>query len=145
VNEHEREIRLERIDREGATVGASIPETITVDGTKHDLRAQVLDLAGEDPAESEVASKADELRIEVRGKRHDHVSRLEQEDISLETADQLVERIIGLDRALEVLRGVSDPSDIQAEIRRKERADAKRWRAFLERANGEDLDRGIDR
>ncbi|MFB6266329.1 MAG: DUF5788 family protein, partial [Halodesulfurarchaeum sp.] len=44
MQEHERRQLLERIDREGATVGASIPETIEVDEETVDLRAFVFEV-----------------------------------------------------------------------------------------------------
>ncbi|APE95922.1 DUF5788 family protein [Halodesulfurarchaeum formicicum] len=139
MQDYERERLLERIDREGATVGASIPDSLEVNGEQIDLAAFVLDARGDGPEPS--AEEVQSLIRELRGERKRRRAKIETGEISRDRGERLAESILGIDRALTALESDAD-TDLEAEARRRKRADQKRWRSFLDSATGEDENRG---
>ncbi|MFB6218420.1 MAG: DUF5788 family protein [Halobacteriaceae archaeon] len=135
MREYERKQLLERVEREGATVGAAIPERIDVEGEDPlALRAfvhGVQNLDGEaDPGE--VAAVKKRLRRERLRRRN----RIDEGDISRREGERLADEIVGIDRALNALQNLgSDPAE---EARTRETVDQQRWLSFLRRALGED-------
>lgn len=124
---------LERIERDGATVGASIPETLTVGDETVQLRAFVHDAA---------EGKSDQKRVRevIRGLRAERTrrrSRIERDDLDRKAAEALVDSILGIDRALTVLESEGE-TDIEAEAEQQRRADRKRWLSFLDSVTGDD-------
>ena len=143
VNRHEREALLDRVDREGATVGAKIPERLTIGGEVLELRDRILGFQGETPSDEDAIH---DLTVALRGARKNRHDRLESdENLEYETGERLVEEIIGIDRALIALRSIGESDDIEAAIRRQEVADTERWRHFIKKASTNELDRGLTR
>lgn len=134
---YERQALLDRIEREGATVGASIPDRLTVQDEAIPLREAVLSLHREAPLADDREAYRRDLVIRLRRERTRLIRELETADIGRPTAERIVEDVVGIDRALEVLGSIGDPVDIEAEIRRQELAEMERWRSFLKRARGE--------
>lgn len=134
---YERKQLKERIGREGATVGASIPETIDVQGEEIALREFIFETKRRDTVPSDDRERVDQLKKNLRRERSQRIQRIENDNISFETGEQLVESIIGIDRALSALEQLK-PVDIEREIATKEAADRKRWSNFLQRALGND-------
>jgi hypothetical protein len=143
VHEYERKQLLERVDREGATVGARIPERVTLEteeGETLALREFVhgVQRLGEPADPAEVATVKKRLRRERLRRRQ----RIEDGEVSRGAGERLVEEIVGIDRALNALQNLD--SDPASEAEAKAMADRKRWRSFLRRALGreESADRG---
>lgn len=134
---YERKQLLERIEREGATVGASIPETIDVQGKEIELRAFIFETKRRDTIPPDDRERVDQLKKNLRRERRERTERIENDDISFDTGERLVESIIGIDRALSALERL-EPADIEREIATKEAADRKRWSNFLKQALGKD-------
>ena len=135
MKSYERKQLLARIDREGATIGASIPETITVEGEPLELRAFVFEVRSR---ESVPAEDREEIELAKRNLRRERIARrdrIEEGDISRERGEELAESIIGIDRALHALSDLGT-ADIEAEAEAQERADRKRWVSFLQQALG---------
>jgi hypothetical protein len=127
VKDHVRDGLLERIDRDGATVGQSIPESLTVGERTIDLRAFVNEVSDGNRDPETVQSVVTDLRRERQRRRE----RLETASLSRSAGRELADSILGIDRALTVLESTG-ASDIEAEIERQRVADRKRWRSFLE-------------
>lgn len=148
VREYERTQLLDRVDRESATVGATIPETLPLTATSEGEEVETLPLQEfvfevkrleEVPADRR--EEVESVKRRLRRERLERRQRLEEGDITRETGERLVEEIIGIQRALEGLQSLG-PTDVEAEANREEMADKKRWRQFLKRAMGEDEQRG---
>lgn len=139
MKEFERKQLLERIDREGATVGASIPETIDVQGEEVHLQEFVFESKRRDTVPSSERDRLERMKRDLRRERRQRRQRIESEDaeITYETGEQLVESIIGIDRALSALESL-EPTNIEREIEAKEAADTKRWTNFLKQVLGND-------
>jgi len=142
VQEYERKRLLERIEREGATVGADIPETIEVQGETVDLREFVFEVKRRETVPAGERERVERAKRNLRRERLQRKQRVENGDITPEEGERLVESIVGIDRALNALESLGT-TDIEAEERAKETADRKRWVRFLQQALGnDDADRG---
>lgn len=141
---YEREALLERVDRESATIGTSIPERLVLDGDPVALKERIVTLQRRESLSDEDEADRDALLVALRGKRLELRDRLEHGDIDRETGGTLVEEIVAIDRARAALRAVGTDTDIEEEIREQEVADAERWRSFVKRTRG-GLDRSLGR
>jgi len=137
VQEYERKQLLERVEREGATVGATIPETITVQGEPLDLHEFVFEIKRRDTVPPGERDRVEQAKTNLRRERRERKERLEEDDISREAGERLAEAIIGIDRALNALQNLG-PTDLETEAKTKEAADKKRWMSFLKKALGRD-------
>ncbi|WP_227774621.1 DUF5788 family protein [Haladaptatus pallidirubidus] len=135
MKEYERKGLLERVEREGATVGASIPEEITVQGRDIDLREFVFEIKRRETIPPGERDRVEQAKTNLRRERLQRKQRLEEGDISREEGEILVDSIIGIDRALNALENLG-AANLEAEERTKEAADQKRWMSFLQKALG---------
>lgn len=137
MKEFERKGLLERVDREGATVGASIPETIEVQGEEIALREFVFEIKRRDTIPPGEQERVDRAKKNLRRERLQRRQRLEDADISYEEGEELVGAIIGLDRALSALESLGE-ADVERQAKASDAADQKRWMNFLRQALGRD-------
>ncbi|MGB9963837.1 DUF5788 family protein [Halobacterium hubeiense] len=144
MREFERKQLLERVDREAATVGASIPETLDVQGEELELREFVFEVKAVDRVPADRREDVEEAKKLLRRERMERRERLEDGDITREEGEELVDAIVGIDRALNALESLGTTS-LEAEIEANERADKKRWFSFLKEALGHDDEEGIRR
>jgi hypothetical protein len=134
---YERKQLIERVEREGATVGAAIPETITVQGDALPLRAFVFETRSRESVPPGERERVEEVKKNLRRERLGRKQRLEDGELTREEGETLAESIVGLDRALNALESL-DATPIEAEADAKETADRKRWVSFLKQALGHD-------
>ena len=137
----ERKVLLERVDREGATIGASIPEVIEVQGESVRLREFVFEVKKLDTVPEDRMEEVASLKKQLRRERLQRRQRLEEADISKQEGEELVDVIVGLDRALHALENLG-PTSLEAEERAANAADKKRWFSFLRDVLGHEEDRG---
>ena len=133
----ERKQLLARVDREGATVGADIPEEITVEGEPLALREFVFETRSRGSVPADEREHVEEAKKNLRRERLARRQRLEEGDITRKTGEELTESIIGIDRALHALSDLGT-TDIEHEADASEMADRKRWLSFLKQALGRD-------
>ena len=134
---YERKGLLERVEREGATVGATIPEEITVQGEPVALRSFVFDVQRAESIPPGERERVERAKRNLRRERLERRQRLERAALSREEGEQLVESIVGIDRALDALSQLS-PSNLEGEMAAQELADQQRWSAFLKQVLGND-------
>lgn len=135
MKEFERKQLLERVNREGATVGADIPERITVQGEEVDLQQFVFEIKRRDTVPAGERERVDRAKKNLRRERLQRLQRIEDDEVSYTEGEQLVESIVGIDRALNALEGLG-PADLEREAAAQETADRKRWMSFLKKALG---------
>ena len=141
MKEFQRKQLLERIEREGATVGASIPDQITVQGEEIELQQFVFEIRRRETIPPGEKQRVERAKRNLRRERLQRKQRIENEDISLAEGERLAEAIIGLDRALNELETL-DPPSLEDEQQAQEAADRKRWMKFLQKALGQTDDSG---
>ena len=135
---------LERIGREGATVGAEIPETIEIQGETLDLRQFVFEIKRRDTIPPGERDRVETAKRNLRRERVERVQRIENNEVSYEEGTALADAIIGIDRALNALDQL-ESVDLEAEAERQEAADKKRWTNFLKKALGHEDDTSRNR
>jgi len=130
MKDYERETLLDRADRDSVSVGAHVPETVELDGEEFALADYVFEArAGE-------ADDVKEKKKLLRNKRIDLLDEIRESDLTYEEGERIVERVAGIDRALNILQGSG--GGIEAEARAKEKADEKRWLDFVDKVTGSD-------
>lgn len=139
MKKYQRKGLLERVNREAATVGASIPETIDLDDEEIQLRSFVFEIKRRETVPTNEREQVETAKRNLRRERRKRLDRLETEKMSYAEGEQLAESIVGIDRALEALEQL-EPVDLEAEEQRNEAADRKRWMSFLQQALGHDDD-----
>ena len=145
MKEYERKQLLERIERDGATVGVDIPDRIEVQGETVDLREFVVEIKRRETVPSGERERVERAKKNLRRERLQRKQRIEDDGISREEGEQLAQAVIGIDRALNALESLG-PTDLEAEMEAQERADTQRWMNFLEKALGSESDsHGIGR
>ena len=137
MKEYERKQLLERLDREGSTIGVDIPERITVRGEPVDLREFVFEIKRMESVPPGERDRVQSAKSNLRRERLARRGRIEEDDLSYAEAEELVESILGIDRALNALESLG-PTDLEAEARRREVADRKRWMSFLKQVLGQE-------
>ena len=139
MREYERKQLLERVKREGSTLGADIPDEIDVQGEEVELHQFVFEIKRRDSVPPGERERVEEAKKNLRRERLQRKQRIEDEDISFEEGEELVESIIGIDRALEALQSLG-PSNLEQEAKAQEAADTRRWMKFLKQALGREDD-----
>ena len=139
MQEYERKQLLERIDREGSTLGAEIPERIEIQGEEVRLREFVFEIKRRETVPAGERDRVERAKRNLRRERLERKERIEAGEVSFEEGEKLAEAIIGIDRALEALESLR-PESVEAEAKRQEAADTKRWMDFLKKALGHDDD-----
>ena len=137
VQEYDRKRLLERVEREGATVGADIPDRIEVAGEPFPLKEFVFEVKRLDEVPADTREEVATAKRQLRRERRRRKQELEDADIPRSRGVELVEAIVGIDRALNALESLG-PTDLEAEIAANEAADTKRWVSFLEQVLGRD-------
>lgn len=137
---YERKQLLERVEREGATVGASIPDRLEVQGSTLELREFIFELSRREDVPAADRERVDEAKTTLRRERVERLSRLEEGDITWAEGEELAASIVGIDRALTALQTLGE-TDLEAEAGAREAADRKRWLSFLRQVTGRDENR----
>ncbi|WP_254769413.1 DUF5788 family protein [Salinilacihabitans rarus] len=135
MKEYERKQLLERVEREGATVGADIPDRIEVQGEEIDLREFVFEIKRRETVPPGERERVERAKRNLRRERLQRVQRIEAGDVSREEGERLASSVVGIDRALNALESLG-PTDLEREERAQRTADQKRWMSFLKKALG---------
>lgn len=135
VKEYECKRLLERLDREGSTIGSRIPERIEVGGEPFDLREFVFEIKRLDAVPPGEHERVERAKRSLRRERLARRRTIEAGEVSYEEGERLAESILGIDRALNALDSL-DPTPLEAEAEAREAADRKRWVSFLKQALG---------
>lgn len=137
MREYQRKQLLERVNKEGATIGANIPDTIDVQGEEIELRQFVFEIKRRDTIPDGERERVEQAKRNLRRERIERLDKIEENEVSFEEGERLVESIIGIDRALDALQQLR-PSDVEQEAQAQEKADQMRWMKFLKQALGRD-------
>ena len=135
MKEYQQKQLLERVNREGATVGADIPDRITVQGEEVDLQAFVFEIKRRDTVPAGERERVEQAKKYLRRERLQRVQQIERDEVTYEEGRELVESVIGIDRALNALEQLRTP-DLEREAKAQQAADQKRWMKVLRQALG---------
>ncbi|MXV61581.1 hypothetical protein GS429_05775 [Natronorubrum sp. JWXQ-INN-674] len=102
----DRRALLERANRQSATIGQELPETITVGANELALEEFLIETRKVEGIPDDVKPLVRETERELTAERKRLVERLESAPIDREEGEQLVEAIVGIDRASNALRSL---------------------------------------
>ncbi len=131
MNDAERQKLLKRINRQSATVGASIPKTIAVGDEEIDLREFIIETRKIETLPAETNELVSQAKKRFAAEREQRLNRLRTDQLTHEEAEQLADEIIGIDRARNALKTIRHPS-YGEEARTNNIEDHKRWLSFLD-------------
>lgn len=137
MKRYQRKQLLERVDRDGATVGEQIPETITIESESVALREFVFEIRRRETYPKSEQERLQQAKRMLRRGRRTRYQQLETAAISYSEGERLVTEMIGIDRALDALETLQ-PVDLEAAATEHAVADKRRWITFLKRALGHD-------
>ena len=135
MKEYRRKQLLERVNRESATVGADIPESIDVQGDEMDLRTFVFEIKRRETIPPGERDRVERAKRNLRRERLQRLQRIEGGEVTFEEGEDLAASIVGIDRALNALEQLRAP-DLEGEEKAQQTADQKRWLSFLKQALG---------
>jgi hypothetical protein len=131
MDDAERAELLERVNRKGATIGASLPETVTVGDEELPLAEFVIETRKVPGVPPEHRDLLDDAKRTLRTERAQRLERLEEAPLDVETAETLADEIVGIDRALNALENIRQP-DYGDTAKTAAIDDHKRWATFLD-------------
>jgi len=132
ISEADRRKLLSKIRSSLFWVGRMIPETEVIEGEKVDLRGAVYNyIASDCPTEEEIQG-AMSLAMLLQCKVDDMEDRMRHDDITREEADELLDHILGLKRAIDELKRRSGPaSEVRLQMMMHKVDDQRRWLDFI--------------
>ncbi len=138
MEEAERERLLRQARQKGATVGHRTPEQITVQGTEMNLREFVFETRRQGAVPPSERERVSRVKSKLKRERDELERRLE-EDQSLTRAegDELVDKIIGINRALNALKNLSRGDDYSRVAHERHIDSSKQWISFVDQILGE--------
>ena len=131
ITDAERESLLDRVNSPSATVGATVPDEIDVDGTALDLSAFIVETRKVDTVPPALDRRVSAACESLRAERERRVDRLETDPLDRETAEALADEVVGIDRALNALEGIRRPG-FADEHHADTLESHERWLAFVD-------------
>ncbi len=122
---------LERANRQSATIGQTLPETITVGDDDLPLEEFLIETRKVEGIPDDAKALVRETERELTGERARLVKRLETAPIDRDGGERIVETIVGIDRALNALRSLRRDG-FAAETQSASLDDHKRWLEFMD-------------
>ncbi|APW97109.1 hypothetical protein CHINAEXTREME_04700 [Halobiforma lacisalsi AJ5] len=131
MDESERQELLEDVNRQSATVGRSIPDTLTVGDEELPLEEFLIETRKVDGIPDDLKPLVRDTQRKLSQERERLVERLESEPLEREAAEEIADTIVGIDRALNALRSLRRDG-FAAETKSASLDDHKRWVEFMQ-------------
>ncbi|ELZ21925.1 hypothetical protein C477_04779 [Haloterrigena salina JCM 13891] len=131
MNAADRRDLLERANRQSATIGQELPETITVGDDDLPLEEFLIETRKVEGIPDDAKPLVRETERELAAERKRLVERLESAPIDREEGEELVETIVGIDRARNALKSLQRER-FGAEARSAALDDHERWLEFVD-------------
>lgn len=129
-----RKILISKADKDSATVGISIPDSMTIQGREIPLHKIVFKICSTDNVPKEYDMTIDEIKVMLRRERNNLIDKIENaDDMTRKEGEKSVEKINQIDRALSFIKDSDKDIDIEAEIKKSDAQSTKRWKSFLDK------------
>lgn len=129
-----REILMSKVDKDSATVGIEIPDSMTVQGREIPLHTIVFDICSTEKVPEKYDMSVDEIKVMLRRERNNLINEIENDDdITRKKGKKNVNKINRISRALSFIKDADRDIDIETEIKKSEAQSTKRWRMFLDK------------
>lgn len=110
MNERQRDELLRRVYQSSGTIGGSMPETVRIEGESIPLRDFYFEVSDREELREADRERVEEVLSYLRRKRLTLVQRIRQYEVEYERGESLVAKIRELDRAINALESLEDPS-----------------------------------
>lgn len=130
MNDRRRNELLAQVNRTSATLGGSIPDTVTVEGEAVSLREFYFEIADREALTADEQARVDEVVRYMKRERLGLVQRIENDEIDDETGQELADRVRELDRAINAFESLDEPS-FDEQVRRERIQSAEGLRDML--------------
>ncbi|WP_313695840.1 DUF5788 family protein [Halorarum halobium] len=124
LTERERDELLEKVYRGTSTLGERMPERIEIDGETVPLREWYVSMADRDDVAEDEAARIEEILSYLRRRRMALIKRIRTGTIEYEAGVTIVEEVHALDRAINAIESLSEPTYEEA-VRRERIASAR--------------------
>jgi hypothetical protein len=131
IGDDVREALLDRVNSPSATVGASVPDEVEIDGSAVDLSAFIVETRKVDAVPPALDRKVTAVRESLTTERERRIERLETDSLDRQTAEALADEVVGIDRALNALEGIRRPG-FADEHHADTLESHERWLAFVD-------------
>ncbi|ELY55120.1 DUF5788 family protein [Natronolimnohabitans innermongolicus] len=131
----ERRDLIERANRQSATIGQQLPETITVGDDDLPLEEFVIETRKVEGIPDDLKPVVREAQVELTNERKQLVDRLESAPIDREEGEEVVERIVGIDRARNALQSLRRDR-FGSEVQTATLDGHERWLEFVDAIRG---------
>ncbi|WP_254766287.1 DUF5788 family protein [Salinilacihabitans rarus] len=135
MDESERRELLKQVNRQSATVGRDIPDTITVGDEELPLEEFLIETRKVKGIPDDAKPLVRETQRKLSRERERLADRLRSEPLDREEAEEVADTIVGIDRALNALRSLRGRG-FAAEARSSSIDDYKRWVDFMKSVRG---------
>ncbi|MGM0397476.1 MAG: DUF5788 family protein [Halobacteriota archaeon] len=122
---------LERVQRKTATIGQSIPDTVTIDGADFPLREFVWETKRTGHVPPDRREEVRRVRTKLQAERNRLHERLKNDALDTEEAETVARNIVGLDRAITALSNLYE-TNLAAESHDARLDDYRRWLSFID-------------
>lgn len=131
MDESERDILLNKIDRDSLTVGSFIPETMEVREESVDLNELVFEVCSDGRIPDQYNLDLNDFKVVLRREMNDCTDEIEKGEITYQRGLELVEKVGQIQRALNVLEDPEEDTDLEKKSKLSSAEDTKRWREFV--------------
>jgi hypothetical protein len=112
-----------------------MPDELTVQGTTVKLNDFIFECKRLETVSEERADQIEDLKHDLQRERLERKQRIENDDITNEEGEQLVQSILGIDRAINALESLDRPG-VGEQLRQKRLDDARELISLLDTAQG---------
>jgi hypothetical protein len=119
MDERQRDELLGKVRGTNSTIGADIPESITVDGETVPIREVYFEVSGHEELPAADRERVDAILSYLRRRRLALVQQIQRREVDYETGESLVDEVRDLDRAINAFESLEDPS-LAEQVRREE-------------------------
>lgn len=137
MDESERKLLLDRLDRDSLTLGTSIPDKIVVQNEDVPLRDIVFKVCSDGEISDAYEMDIDGLKRVLRREMNDCIDTIENDDMTYQRGIELVDKVGIIQRSLNVLESPEEGKSIEQQSNLSDAQNTKRWREFVSKVKGE--------
>lgn len=132
MEDSEREILLDKVDRDSLTLGVSIPEYMEIQGSTVPMDEIAFNICSNGEIPDQFDLSLDGLKRVLRREMNDCIDQVESGDITYREGRDLVKKVSRIQRALNILENPEE-SDIEKKSKLSSAKDEKRWKEFVKK------------
>lgn len=130
MDESEREVYLEKIEKETSTVGVKIPDTMEINNINYPVSDILFDLSSDNSFSDAISISESDFKKNVIKERQNLVDNIKNGDITEAEANSIVKKINKIDRIINTL--TNDDVSFKEKNKRNKAKKTAKWRNFVD-------------